>query len=698
MNIRPVASLTSRWLATHWVSFACMMLLAWPSLCLASPPEKSLETVEVRYDVSGAGAVELVWGVDGWQPVKEGVRPQGTQLHFGIMSTPMVRSNGVFTVTIQIEVGTTLDYQFLITKTAGAAPVEIWDKNDSYHLTVTSSQVLHVQSKRLHPFYGLLADRPGITFIILLAIFFAGSAIVFAFWPKEPATHTDASRRHPPDTRFAITLSILAGALGLLVIINHELWRDELQAWRIATSSASIDELFSNSRYEGHPAIWYLSLYLISRLSDNPIAMQVLHILIGISATFVMCKYAPFSRWQKASLSFGYFMFFEYFIVSRNYAFGVLALWGFCALRAHGHRIFVSTAVLGFLANTSAFGAILAISLGAGLLVETFSKGQEVSALNKLGLVSMLAFAILLANLQSAPLPDNSPRILTWNTSILGSSLEKTLASVWKAYMPLPSNILHFWNTNLLDDLPPVNVGILILESRDIEAMLSLLLIGLSMFVLLPTPTLLLAYILGTSTLLFFLHTKVNHGIRHPGHLFLLLVACLWLSHNRKGINLRSFPKKLPATFMAIVFLMQLIAGILCASTDLVYPFTASKAAAQFIEEQQFTNTMLVGSNWNLVSGVACYLNRPVYYVENGHTGTFSAWNIKRSKLSPAEVIDKASRLRQDTHRDVLLILSYDPGNSAAGLQKLASFERSVLKEERYWLYLLPATSERQAS
>ena len=112
------------------------------------------------------------------------------------------------------------------------------------------------------------------------------------------------------------------------MIINHELWRDELQAWRIATSSGSIDELFSNSRYEGHPAIWYLSLYLISRLSDNPIAMQVLHILIGISATFVMCKYAPFSRWQKASLSFGYFMFFEYFIVSRNYAFGVLALWG----------------------------------------------------------------------------------------------------------------------------------------------------------------------------------------------------------------------------------------------------------------------------------------------------------------------------------------------------------------------------------
>ena len=125
MNIRPVASLTSRWLATHWFSFACMMLLAWPSICLASHPEKSLETVEVRYGVSGAGAVELVWGVDGWQPVKEEVWPQGTQLHFGIMSTPMVRSNGVFTVTIQIEAGTTLDYQFLITKTAGAAPVEI---------------------------------------------------------------------------------------------------------------------------------------------------------------------------------------------------------------------------------------------------------------------------------------------------------------------------------------------------------------------------------------------------------------------------------------------------------------------------------------------------------------------------------------------------------------------------------------------
>ena len=685
-------------------SLVCIAFLAWTGFCLASSPEKSLVTLEIQYEVPAAGAVELVWGINGWQPVKEEIRPQGTKLRKAmgnlVMSTPMVRLNDVFVATIQTEAGADVDYQFLVTKTAGAAPIDVWEKDGSYRLTIKESQVLHVKSKRLHTFYGLLADKAGMWFLILLGVLFAGGAVACAFFLKGPETApADDSRQYPIDTRFAVGLSLLAGSLGLLVITNHELWRDEWQAWRIVTSSRTLAELLSNSKYEGHPAIWYLSLYLVSKLSDSPFAMQLLHVLIGTSATFVFCRYAPFSRWQKTFLCFGYFLFFEYFIVSRNYAFGVLTLWVFCALRLHAPRRILACAVtLGLLANTSAFGAIIALSFGAWLLMETFTSGRKTSMLKRAGFASILALSVVLASVQSAPPPDNSPRMLTWNTSLLGTSLEKTFASIWKSYVPIPADLPHFWNTNLLDQFSRFNAGNVILESRDIQAMLALSLIGMSALALLRTPAVMVAYIFTTGMLLFFLHAKVNHGIRHTGHLFLVLVACLWLSYGATAYRTRFPTITFTSIYTAVLFAIQPVAGLVCAATDLVYPFSASQAAAKFIKDQRLANTLMVGSRFDIASAVACYLNRPIYFAENGQTGIFTSWGKPRSKLSPTEVIEIASSIQEDTHEDVLLILSYDPGESAAGLQRLGSFERGVLNEERYWLYLLPKTSDKVTS
>ena len=36
------------------------------------------------------------------------------------------------------------------------------------------------------------------------------------------------------------------------------------------------------------------------------------------------------------------------------------------------------------------------------------------------------------------------------------------------------------------------------------------------------------------------------------------------------------------------------------------------------------------------------------------------------------------------------MIMSYDLGADGVGVMKLASFQQSILKEERYWLYLVP--------
>lgn len=90
--------------------------------------------------------------------------------------------------------------------------------------------------------------------------------------------------------------------------------------------SRSTLELINNTRYEGHPILWNYLLYLITRFSANPFWMQFFHIVISSFVVFIFLKKAPFNWLFKALFIFGYFMLFEYNLISRNYILGVLFL------------------------------------------------------------------------------------------------------------------------------------------------------------------------------------------------------------------------------------------------------------------------------------------------------------------------------------------------------------------------------------
>ncbi len=98
----------------------------------------------------------------------------------------------------------------------------------------------------------------------------------------------------------------------------------------------------------------------------------------------------------------------------------------------------------------------------------------------------------------------------------------------------------------------------------------------------------------------------------------------------------------------------------------------------------------MIGSGYAMAAAIAGYLNHPVYFAENKQTGTFVRWGEKRTRVTPAEVVRMAEEQSRLNHSDILLILTYDLGAAGAEVRKLASFQRSIVREERYWLYLLP--------
>ena len=71
-----------------------LMLLGWVVAAMAAFPaslgaapstEAFLITLEVRYELPAAGEVIFVWGVNGWLPVAEDLRPPGTVIRNEVM-------------------------------------------------------------------------------------------------------------------------------------------------------------------------------------------------------------------------------------------------------------------------------------------------------------------------------------------------------------------------------------------------------------------------------------------------------------------------------------------------------------------------------------------------------------------------------------------------------------------------------------
>ncbi len=148
------------------------------------------------------------------------------------------------------------------------------------------------------------------------------------------------------------------------MLATHEMWFDELQAWNLTRTSDSLGDLTQMLHYGGHPIGWYLPLFAITRVSGDPVWMQVVNGLVA-DATFVVLLFrTPFRLAVQVLVSVGYFFVFEYAVISRPY--GLCALLFFLAVdtlaRRQPRRV-VATVLLVTLVFVHQLGAVLAIAL-----------------------------------------------------------------------------------------------------------------------------------------------------------------------------------------------------------------------------------------------------------------------------------------------------------------------------------------------
>jgi len=492
-------------------------------------------------------------------------------------------------------------------------------------------------------------------------------------------------------SRFALILTAAFAVLETLNILRHAMWRDELYVWALCRRANSIGELLYLKRYDGHPDAWYLLVYPLTRLTGNPFAMQMLHLVLASATVYVIAACAPFSRLQKVLLVFGYFFFYEYATISRVYALSILCVFCYCAVFRPGPRkdYPALALLLAIMAQANIYALILAVALVLGILVEAITSdapreywlGQRWRAA---GAAAFFGSSVVVSVLRMQT-PADSGYLTTWFLRANGDRLIEAMGMMWNSFVPIPVLSAHFWNTNIVTALP-------------IAALLSVVVFCVSILYFLRQPAVLATYVAGLGALLLFKYLKVMGDVRHDGHAFILFLACLWLGsqlpeskaawHTVTRVAVWFVPQR-QATLYAILAVQLVAAGIASAISYRV-PFSQSKAVVQYLRANQLDGMLIVGDlDYPLIS-VAAYLNREIYYPRGDRMGSYVIWD-KRRLYDPAKpVLQIAKEKALAGQQDVLLILNYPLPVSDPSVRPLAIFTGSIVGDEDYVIYRVP--------
>lgn len=103
-----------------------------------------------------------------------------------------------------------------------------------------------------------------------------------------------------------------------VLLIGHELWRDEANVWLMARELSPI-QLLGELKYQGHPCLWYLLVMPFAKLGFPFKTISVVSFLIMAVGSGVFTFKAPFHPITKLICLFSPIFSYYYPVVARNY-------------------------------------------------------------------------------------------------------------------------------------------------------------------------------------------------------------------------------------------------------------------------------------------------------------------------------------------------------------------------------------------
>lgn len=161
----------------------------------------------------------------------------------------------------------------------------------------------------------------------------------------------------------------LCSILLLVRLLNHTFWRDEAQAWLIAVHARSFADLIILES-EGHPPLYHWLLYALSAFGKQLWLIKIPQGLFAVGSLALVWFATPFGRLEKLLISLGYYLSFQYGIISRPYIVGFFfCLIYVCFYRQWLSRPVLAGIILGLAALTQVLFAFVASALCLPLLL-----------------------------------------------------------------------------------------------------------------------------------------------------------------------------------------------------------------------------------------------------------------------------------------------------------------------------------------
>jgi hypothetical protein len=455
-----------------------------------------------------------------------------------------------------------------------------------------------------------------------------------------------------------LTLALTYAVIVAVLIARHPLWLDEADAWCVARDAHSLRDLFWNMRYDGHPSAWYLCLYLLTRLTTHPAAMQVFHIAIAVATVSLIAWRSPFTTWERWGLAFGYLFAFEFAVISRGYALGVLLLFASCHWWSRiNERVWLIALALVGLANTSIYGTMLALCLLGALAHDLFGRcpSKQVARGTFLVAAGLVVAGCVVAVVTINPPPDYA-FARQWHTRLTAERLADTANLIWFGLAPLPDfSAAAPWNTSVF---PTHKAQPIVSDGLAIAAAAMMLIVVWSFRAVRIARDFFLSSTVG---LLVFMYLKYSAGPRHCGHLFVILVAGVWLARNRAPDRANDVADRL----LWSTAVVQVVAAAFFMATSLSVPFSWSQALTAAIRRLEPAVPVVV-ADVTLVNYVgpvlSAYVRHPIDFVGPGRMrrGSFIILDEAHHPEAPASRVRPTLESYAIAHhvRDVYVVTS----------------------------------------
>ena len=460
--------------------------------------------------------------------------------------------------------------------------------------------------------------------------------------------------------------------LGLYRLQHHAMWRDELQDWLIVQASPTYSALLERIQYLGHPYLWPTALYLLTQLGFGVEAMQGLHLLIALGSAALILFASPLPLYQRVLAVFGYYLGFEYLVISRGYAPGIffLLLAAFALAKKRG---LVAALLFGLAAHCTAYTALVALALQFGALLDGLASPE--TAKRREAIFGTLCFTLLLLPAIVAMLPPADgywqPQ---WGARFSLDALYERFLLTLDGLAPIPEWCTEFWYTHAVavwrpwPELPLLALAALSLaRSRRATLVFAVILLGVTAFQVL-------------------LYGKTLY--RHLGLVFVGFLICRSLAltvwRDRGWAWAKRFLGRRESAATLLLLLPGSVGWLIALEATLEHPFSNAKAVAGYLREEGLAEYRILGEPDYAAFAVCGYLGRPLYDLF-GVPRTYVSWDAGRrghdGKLRP-EVLRRLA-----AEGPVLVLLNRRLEET--WLEPLQTFSGAVVPDENYVLYRL---------